>query len=350
MSQPPQGQPPYGPDGQPSGAGWGQQQPDQPQQPGQPAPGWGQQPEQPQQPAQGWGQPTGQPTPVAGQAGGWGQPTAQPAPGAYGPPPGQGGWGTPPAPGYGEQPTQVGGFGVPGQPPYGGGPGGPGWGAPGAPGGGGNNRKTMILTAVAALVLVVVVAAVLVFTLRQGEDNATASGDPSGSSSTSTDPSSSGGFSSEPADEADPEGFLAQLPADFTDCTAMELEGDGDLAAASCGAAQTQPGPDAAAFYLYPDEELLGSVFESDVADQGLTELSGGDDCSTVTGYGEWQYNDGTVGGQVACQITGDGNVLITWTDNSFLTEGLIRAPGTSQDEVAVLYEWWKSVNSEYQN
>jgi hypothetical protein len=334
MSQPPQGQPPYGPDGEPSGGGWGRQQPGQQQQPGQ---GW----EQPQQPGQGWEQPSGQPL-QPGQ--GWGQQPGQPAPGGYGPPPGQGGWGVPPAPGYGEQPTQLGGFGVPGPPLNGGGPG---WGGPGAPGGGGNNKKNMIIIAVAALVLVVVVAVLVALALRGNDEESTTA---SSSPSTSSSPSSSGGFSSEPSDVADPADFIGQLPADFVDCTDMELEGDGDLAAASCGAALTQPGPQMAAFYLYPDVATLDEVFADDVADQGLTEFATGDSCSAGTGYSEWTYNDGTHGGQLACQLTGDGNVLITWTDDAFLTEGLIQAPGTSQAEVSALYDWWMSVNSEYQN
>jgi hypothetical protein len=330
MSQPPQGQLPYGPDGPPPSG-------DQPAQGG------------------GWGQPTG---PPPGQ--GWGQQPAQPAPGGYGPPPGPGGWPAPPAPGYGEQPTQVGGFGVPGQPPHGAGPvgpGGPGWGGPGTQGRGGTDKKkNLIITALAALVLVVV-AVVLVIALG-GNDNgtSTASGGSSAStsdssvssSSPSSGSSSSGGSSSSPTGgTADSAAFLAQLPVDFTDCAADQPAGDGDVAAAACGAAQSQPGPSEAAFYLYPDVATLDGVFQSDVTSEGLTEWTGDADCSTSTGFGEWTTN-GVTGGQVACAITAEGYVVIAWTDNEFLTEGVVRAPGTTQAEVTSLYDWW-TANSFYQ-
>jgi hypothetical protein len=359
MSQPPQGQPPYGPDGPPlsgdqpgQGGGWGQP----PQQPGQqPPPQAGQQP--PPGQGGGWGQPTGQPAPPPGQS--WGQQPAQPAPGGYVPPPGQGGWPAPPTPGYGEQPTQVGGFGVPGQPPYGGGPGGPGgpgWGGPGVQGGGGSDKKkNLIITAVAGLVLIVVAAVVLVVALGGNDDgNSTASGGSSASdssttsSSSSSDSPSSGGLSSSPTGgTADPAGFLAQLPLDFTDCADGQLAGDGDVAAAACGSAQSQPGPSEAAFYLYPDVATLDTIFQSDVTTEGLTEWTGDADCSTSIGFGEWTTN-GVTGGQVACAITPEGYVVIAWTDNEFLTEGVVRAPGTTQAEVTSLYEWW-TANSFYQ-
>jgi preprotein translocase subunit SecG len=244
----------------------------------------------------------------------------------------------------------VGGFGVPGQPPY---PGGPGWTAPGGAGpqGGGNSKKkNLIITAVAVLVLVVVVAVVLVVALG-GDDTSTASG--GSSSSTSAAPStsssaSSGGFSSAPSGSADAAGFIGQLPADFTDCAGEQLAGDGDVAAASCGAALTQPGPAEAEFYRYPDATTLASTFQSHLTDEGLTEFVDGSTCSTGTGYGPWTYTDGTPGGQVGCQITGDGHVLVAWTDDEFLTEGVVQAPGTTQAEVSALYDWW-TANSEYQ-
>jgi len=355
MSQPPQGQSPYGSDGQsPSGdqpnqgGGWppppqqpghggGSGQPEQ--QPGQ-AGGWGQPEQQPgqgwgQQPGQGWGQPTGQPAP--GQ-GGWGQQPYQPAPGGYGQPgqqPGQG-WGAP-QPGYGEQPTQVGGFGVPGQSAHGGGPGGPGWGAPGGSsaaggGGGSNKKKNLVITLVAALVLAVVAAVILVVTLNQDDDDTSADG---GSPGTVT--------SGEPPAPAD---LLAALPADFTDCTEGELADDGDLAAAECGAAGTEPGPEEARFYLYPDVDTLEEVFAADVADQDLAEFADGSTCATDTGYGEWEYSDGTTGGQYACTISG-GQVILAWTDSEYLIEGAVTAEGSTQAEVSALYDWWRE-HSDY--
>jgi hypothetical protein len=241
---------------------------------------------------------------------------------------------------------------VPGQPPYPGGPGGPGgpgWSGPGGvgPQGGGNSKKkNLIITVVAALVLVVVIAVVLIVTLGTNDDSPTASG--GSSSSRSPSGSSSGGFSSTPSGSAEPADLIAQLPGDFTDCAEEQLAGDGDVAAASCGAASTQPGPSQAGFNRYPDLSTLDSVFQAEVAGQGLTEFVDGADCSTTTGYGEWTYSTtGITGGKVACQITDDGNVLIAWTDDDFLTEGIVVAPGTTQAEVSALYEWWMA-NSEY--
>ena len=358
MSQPPQGQPPYGPDGRPlsgdqpgRGGGWGQP-PSSPQ----PGRGWG--PPQPQQPGQGWGRQPGQ---------GWGQPAPPPGqdgrvqpgpgPGGYGPPPGQGGWGTAPAPGYGQQPTQMGGFGVPGQPPYPGGPSGSEghWGTPpgGPPAGGGT--RNVVLGLIAALVVLIVAGVALMVGLGDGNEDpaTTAGGDPGSTTSSAPFPSSpsssaGGGFSSAPTGEVDPADFVALLPADFTDCTETEPAGDGDLASAVCGASATQPGPAEARFYLYPDVATLDSVFQSDVSDEGLAEFGSTDDCTTGTGYGEWTYSDGTPGGQVACHITDDGHVLLAWTDDEYLTEGAVRAPGSTQDDVSALYEWWTE-NSDYQ-
>jgi hypothetical protein len=201
----------------------------------------------------------------------------------------------------------------------------------------------VIITAVAALALIVVIAVVLVISLGGDDTSTTASG-----SSESSSSSSSGGFSSSPSGSADTAGFIAQLPVDFTDCTETRPEGDGDLAAASCGAAQNQPGPAEAKFFLYPDPATLASVFQADVTDGALAEFVDGTTCSTGIGYGPWRYADGTPGGQVACQLTDDGHVLVAWTDEEFLTEGVVRAPGSTQAEVSALYDWW-TANSEYQ-
>jgi hypothetical protein len=285
MSQPPQGQqPPYGPGGPPPSGD-------------QPTPGgsWGQ-PPQPQQPGPGWGQPT----PARGQ----------------------------------------------------GGPGGPGRGGPvgtGAPGGGDGRKKNVVTTLVAALAVVIVVAVVLIVT-PGGDDSpgSTASGaDASTAPSTSSGSSSSGGFSSAPSGTTDPAAFVAQLPSDFTDCTATAPAGDGDLVAASCGSATTHPGPAEAEFYLYPDLSTLDSTFQTDVTAESLTDFPPDANCSTGTGTGEWKYTDGSPGGQFACWIT-DAHVLVAWTDNAFLTEGVVRAPGTTQGELSALYDWWTQ-HSRYQ-
>jgi hypothetical protein len=221
----------------------------------------------------------------------------------------------------------------------------------------------VVIGLVAGLVLLIVVAVVLVLTLGGGDDDDTVTAGASSSSSsapstTSSAPSSptssapvpppSGGFTAAPSGGADVTGFVAQLPVDFDDCADAPLAGDGDVAAAACGAALTQPGPEAAAFYLYPDQSTLDQVFSSDVTEEGLAEFAVEDDCSTGTGYGEWTYSGGEVGGQVACQIAADGYVVVAWTDDQYLTEGVVRAPGTTQAEVSALYDWW-TANSEYQ-
>jgi hypothetical protein len=266
--------------------------------------------------------------------------------------PDQGGWGATLAPGYGGRPTQVGGFG-PGQ------PGGPGWGAPaGAPGGGGGHKKHVAITLVAVFVLVLAAGVVLALSIGGGDDPQTAGDGPrtspvptptSGSSSSAPPGSSpSGGSSPAPPGTVAPADLIAHLPADFTDCAVDQPAGDGDLAAATCGAASTQPGPAEAHFFRYPDVPTLDSVFAADVSDEGLTEFVGDADCSTATGYGSWTYTDGTPGGKVGCQISDDGSVLVVWTDDSFLTEGAVRAPGSTQAEVSALYDWW-TAHSEYQ-
>jgi hypothetical protein len=385
MSQPPQGQFPTGPDDRPSsgdqpeqGGGWGQssgqpappspstpptqQQPTQPQQQPGPGgwapPGW-QPPGQPgwRQPGQGgWGPPPGQP----GQ-GGWGQPQGQPGPGGWGPPgqPGEGGWGQPPM--AGGQRTQV--FGAPGQPPH---PGATGWGGPGGPGGpgapggslNGNGKRNGVIALIAGLVVLAVVAAVLLFTLGgdDPQEDTQAASDGAATSAPSSSPgarssSSSGGFTAAPPSGSGGGGnrdLVAMLPQDFTDCAGVPLAGDGDIAAASCGAAVTQPGPERADFFLYPDQSTLDAVFDTDLLGLDAPELPADGDCATSMGFGEWTYPDGSVGGRVVCAITQDGNAMIAWTDAEFLTEGVVQTPGSTQQDVATLYEWWSN-NSDYQ-
>jgi hypothetical protein len=182
---------------------------------------------------------------------------------------------------------------------------------------------------------VLVIALLLFLTLDRG--------DPSGTAATRTPSGSS------PSGAIDPAELVAHLPADLTGCAAGRLAGDGDVAAASCGAAATQPGPAEADFYLYPDVATLDAVFASDVRDEGLPEFTGSADCTTGTGFGQWSYPNGSPGGEVACQITDEGSVVVVWTDHAFLTEGAVRAPGSTQAEVSALYEWW-TAHSEYRN
>jgi hypothetical protein len=117
--------------------------------------------------------------------------------------------------------------------------------------------------------------------------------------------------------------------------------------AAGCGAATSPPGPSAARFHRYADVATLDSVFTDDVTGSGLTAFAGDQDCSTGLGYGGWN-TDGVIGGMYGCAILDDGTVSIAWTDDEFLTEGIVVAPGTTQDDVAALYDWWRQ-NSAYQ-
>ena len=91
----------------------------------------------------------------------------------------------------------------------------------------------------------------------------------------------------------------------------------------------------------------LDSVFTEDVTGSGLTQFADDQDCSTGLGYGGWNV-DGVVGGMYGCAVLDDGTVSIAWTDDEFLTEGIVVAPGTTQDDVATLYDWWRQ-NSAYQ-
>jgi hypothetical protein len=134
--------------------------------------------------------------------------------------------------------------------------------------------------------------------------------------------------------------FLAALPADFTDCEEADLAGDGDLVSAECGEAATQPGPTGARFHLYPDVATLDEVFADDVEGSGLTQFADDEDCLSDTGFGAWG-TEGTTRGLVACTILDDDTVSIAWTDDEYVTEGIVSAPGTTQADVAELYTWW---------
>ena len=263
-------------------------------------------------PAGPWGQ---QPSPPSGP---WGQP---PAPGGPGPVD----WDAiPPAPGQQPPPGYW-----PGQPapgPYG---------SPGAHGvppvapGGMSTTKIVLITVGGVLALVGVVAVLLVVALRADDDAAAAA------------PATSAPAISAPATAVAPGDLVAALPVDLSDCVAGETAGDGDLAAATCGPADTQPGPAEADFHLYPDVDTLDGVLLADADDLGLAELPVDVDCTTEMGYGEWTYATGETGGLLACGLTGDGRAVVAWTDDEFLVEGVLLAPGTTQADVSALFDWW---------
>jgi hypothetical protein len=225
------------------------------------------------------------------------------------------------------------------------GPGG-GWGAP--PPRGGSNRGLLIALVIGLVLLAgIAVALVVAFTREGGETVSTGPTDTS-SAAPSSSPSAS---SSEPAPSPSPSGstdrteeLLATVPVDFPDCEPTEPAGDGDVAAVTCGPSTTQPGPQTAAFYLYEDAETLDRVFAEAAAD--VDPMPEGEDCSTAQGVTTWEAG-GVEGGEIGCIITESG-LLLAWSDRAFGIEGIVTAPGSTQEELASLAAWW-TTNSDFQ-
>ncbi|MGY1857855.1 hypothetical protein [Modestobacter sp. SYSU DS0290] len=197
-----------------------------------------------------------------------------------------------------------------------------------------------MVTAAAVAGLVVAVAVGLTLWLGGDDEPSTTAAAGRATDSSRPAPSPSAGASGLTA--APPsvgvEEFLASLPVDFTDCGEADLVGDGDVVAAACGPASSQPGPSDATFLRYPDIDTLDDVFITDVSALGLDEWGAATDCSE-DGFGEWVRGD-TTGGLLACGLA-EGTAFIYWTDDEFLTEGVVSAPGETQDDVVALYEWW---------
>jgi hypothetical protein len=240
--------------------------------------------------------------------------------------------------------------------PYGSGPGGAypqqgpggGWGAP--PPRGRSNRGLLIALVVGLVLLAgIAVALVVAFTREGGETVSTGATDTSSeapSSSPSPSPSTS-----EPTPSPSPSGstdrteeLLATVPVDFSDCEPTEPAGDGDVAAVTCGPSTTRPGPQTAAFYLYEDAETLDRVFAEAAAD--VDPMPEGEDCSTAQGVTTWEVG-GVEGGEIGCIITESG-LLLAWSDRAFGIEGIVTGPGSTQEELAALADWW-TTNSDFQ-
>jgi hypothetical protein len=85
-------------------------------------------------------------------------------------------------------------------------------------------------------------------------------------------------------------------------------------------------------------------VFTQDASDIGA--MPEGEDCETAEGVTVWNDSDGVEGGQIACTITDEG-LLIAWTDREFGIEGVVTGPGSTQDELAELADWWRN-NSDF--
>jgi hypothetical protein len=238
------------------------------------------------------------------------------------------------------------------------GPPGPyGYGPPpaGPPPGGGRSRRGLVIALVIGLVALVVLGAALVFAFSR-DDGKTVAAAPSTATSAAPTSSSSEPSPTESASSSSPspspseagadrtDELLAAVPADFTDCAGADPAGDGDVAAVDCGASTTQPGPTAASFYLYDDTATLDQVFTRDAGDIGA--MPEGEDCATAEGVTVWNA-DGVEGGQIACTITDEG-LLIAWTDREFGIEAVVTGPGSTQDELAELADWWRN-NSDLQ-
>jgi hypothetical protein len=195
------------------------------------------------------------------------------------------------------------------------------------------------------------VALIFAFTRDDGQ---TVAADPTGATTSEAQTSSSTPSASESTSSAPPsptetaasrtEELLATIPPDFTDCAETDLAGDGDVAAVGCGASATQPGPQRAFFYLYDDTATLDQVFAEDAED--IQPMPEGEDCSTAEGVTVWNV-EGVEGGEIACTITDDG-LVIAWTDREFGIEGVVTGPGSTQEELAELADWWRG-NSDFQ-
>ncbi|WP_448638414.1 protein kinase domain-containing protein [Geodermatophilus sp. URMC 63] len=323
----------------------------------------------------------------------WGPPSTPGAPAGYGPPSNPGGlpvgYGPPSDPGvpvgYGP-PSDPGvpvGYGPPshpgapvgyGPPPGPGSPGyGPGVGLP-PPGGAtpsGRRRSTrlpLVLAGIAALLVLAVVAVVALVgrsdaptattamqtgTTDAGATDTGATATDTGATATATAGSTTDAGSTTGTttgggqDAADPEQRLLDvLPADFdpATCETTDPGGDGDLAAVACGAALTQPGPSAAAFYLYEDRAAVDRVFLVDVAGLHLDEL-GDTDCPDAHGHRQYTGADQRAAGRVACWVDGDGNANLAWTQNDVAAEALVVVPGGGESGLADLWAWWNDAS-----
>ncbi|SFP76580.1 serine/threonine protein kinase [Geodermatophilus dictyosporus] len=286
----------------------------------------------------------------AGAPGGYGPPSSPGLPAAgYGPPSNPGppvGFGPPSNPG---PPV---GFGPPshpgppaGYPPPGPGfpPAGPGFPPGGATPSGHRRRNSRLPLVLAGLAAVVVLAVVAVVALAGRSGDTTTGTSQAGGSSGQVGTSGDAGTSAGP----DPEEQLrAVLPGGFdpSSCTTQGAAGDGDLAALQCGAAEQQPGPQVAFFYLYEDGAAVDAVFVSDVTGVGLSPLSGAD-CPDAQGYRGYEGPDGELAGRVACWVDDEGDANLAWTQDDVAAEGHVVVADGGESGLADLWAWWNDAD-----
>ncbi|WP_204264443.1 protein kinase domain-containing protein [Geodermatophilus normandii] len=296
-----------------------------------------------------------------GPGGTYGAPSYTGAPAAlYGPPSNPGtptGYGPPSHPGppggYGppSDPGPPGGYGPPSNPGPPGGhrpPTGPAFPPPGGSSasgqGGGSNKLPLVIVGSAVALIAIVVGIIALAGGFSGNDDVRAddtdvstgsssSGGTSGGSSGST----GGGTPTDPE-----ETLLGIVPGDFdpATCEAGDPAGDGDIATVNCGAAATQPGPQASSFYLYEDAATVSEVFLADMERQEVSPFGGQPDCTTSQGYDEYTIN-GVTAGRLGCFIDEDNNSLLYWTQDEFAAEGIVAIQNGGQAGLATLYEWW---------
>jgi serine/threonine-protein kinase len=285
----------------------------QPSNPGPPTTGYGP-PSNPAMPAAGYGPPSNPGPPTTGYG-----PLSNP-----GPPIGYGAVGGPGAT------TGFGPPGVPGQPTY----------AP--PGGGGKSNRLPLIIAAAVLVVGLVVVLVIVFT---GNDGGGGGGGGTATATTeSTTPTTTSTTTTTPPPPPDPEEqLLAIIPAGFDrdGCRTQQSPGDGDLAALTCGAALDAAGPTDSRFYLYEDGDAVDSVFLSDVASVGLSELPAGTHCPDAQGYENWS-SGGQRGGRIACFVDNENTSILVWTQEDLGAEAVVGLANGGVEGLTALVDWWR--------
>ena len=86
----------------------------------------------------------------------------------------------------------------------------------------------------------------------------------SGTASSTTVTSPAAQTQTPPIPPPNQQALMDLIPLDFaqTQCLETITFGDGDLAAVTCGASQTQPGPSDSTFYLYPEPVSLKASFD----------------------------------------------------------------------------------------
>ncbi len=279
-------------------------------------------------------------------------PPSNPGPPGYGPPsnPGPPGYGPPSNPGPpGGPPPPAGSF-----PVHGGGA---------SPTGGRTPNRLPLVLGGLALLLVLVVVGVIALTSGSGSGTTTAGdsdvsagsdtgqdagtdtgGTDTGAGTTGGTDTGAGTTGGTGAGDATPEEqLLAVLPGDFdpAGCETGDPAGDGDIATVDCGAAASQPGPQASSFYLYQDAASVDAVFLADMQREEVAPFTGEPSCVTSEGHDEYNIN-GVTAGRLGCFIDEDNNSVLYWTQDGFAAEGIVAIQNGGQEGLATLYEWWR--------